>query len=108
MTQPRLKSKLIINAAVRLCNENGILATVVQLGDPDAGAIYLKVSGLNRYCVIFTQQRKTDGTLGWVKVSGEIAIHEAEADEYLERQMKYDNDIWILEIEDQKYRNPLA
>jgi GMP synthase (glutamine-hydrolysing) len=108
MTQPRLKSKLIINAAVRLCNENGILATVVQLGDPDAGAIYLKVSGLNRDCVIFTQQRTTDETLGWIKVSGERAIQEKEADEYLERQIKYDNDIWVLEIEDQQYRNPFA
>jgi GMP synthase (glutamine-hydrolysing) len=108
MTQPRLKSKLIINAAVRLCSENGLLATVVQLGDPDAGAIYLKVSGLNRDCVIFTQQRTADEKLGWVKVSGEMAIHEEEADEYLGRQIKYDNDIWILEIEDQKYRNPFA
>ena len=33
-------------------------------------------------------------------------LSETQAGEYLERQIKYDKDIWIIEIEDPKFRNP--
>ena len=106
MTQQRLKSKLIIDAAIRLCLEKAIPATVARRGDHNAGAIFLKVNGFGSGCVIYTQQQKIDETLHWIKTSGDDLISEIEADAYLERQIKYDNDLWVLEIEDRQHRNP--
>ena len=106
MTQQRLKSKLIIDAAIRLCLEKAIPATVARRGDHNAGAIFLKVNGFDSGCIIYTQQQKIDGTLHWIKTPGDNLITEIEADAYLERQIKYDNDLWVLEIEDRQHRNP--
>ena len=44
MDQARLKSKIIIDAIIRICNDRGLPVTVARLGDPDAGSIYIKVS----------------------------------------------------------------
>ena len=57
-------------------------------------------------CVIYTQQRQTNETVDWVKTPTKDILSETQADEYLERQIKYDKDIWIVEIEDPKFKNP--
>ena len=67
MNQARLKSKIVINAIIRICNERGLPATVARSGDPDAGNIYVKVSNIVYDCVIYSQQRQTNETVDWVK-----------------------------------------
>ena len=62
MDQARLKSKIIIDAIIRICSDRGLPATVVRLGDPDAGNIYIKVSNIVYDCLIYAQQRQTDET----------------------------------------------
>jgi GMP synthase (glutamine-hydrolysing) len=106
MDQARLKSKIIIDAIIRICSDRGLPATVVRLGDPDAGNIYIKVSNIVYDCLIYAQQRQTDETVKWVKTPTKDILSETQADAYLERQIKYDQDVWIVEIEDPKHRNP--
>ena len=106
MDQARLKSKIIIDAIIRICNDRGLPATVARLGDPDAGSIYIKVSNIVYDCLIYTQQRQTDETMKWVETPTKDILSETEADAYLERQIKYDEDVWVVEIEDPKHRNP--
>ena len=106
MDQARLKSKIIIDAIIRICSDRGLPATVVRLGDHDAGNIYIKVSNIVYDCLIYTQQRQTDETIKWVTTPSKNSLSETQADAYLERQIKYDQDVWIVEIEDPKHRNP--
>ena len=106
MHQPRLKSKIIIDAIIRICSDQGLPATVARLGDPDAGNIYIKVSNTVYDCLIYTQQRQIDETVKWVETPTKDILSETQADAYLERQIQYDQDIWIVEIEDPKHRNP--
>ena len=106
MPQARLKSKIIIDAIIRICSDRGLPVTVARLGDPDAGNIYIKVSNIVYDCLIYTQQKQTDETVKWVKTPTNNILSETQADAYLERQTKYDKDIWIVEVEDPKHRNP--
>ena len=106
MQQARLKSKIIIDAIIRICSDLGLPVTVARLGDPDAGNIYIKVSNIVYDCLIYTQQKQTDETVKWVKTPTNNILSETQADAYLERQTKYDKDIWIVEVEDPKHRNP--
>ena len=108
MSEPRLKSELQIQAAILASSEKGIPATVVRRGDPDAGIIFVKVFGGSLGCVIFNQLYDfQEDRLYWSKLTGDKPVEENEADKLLERQLNFDKDIWVLEVEDKLLRNPL-
>jgi hypothetical protein len=101
--QPRLKSGLFVRALIRRAEVAGAQAYVVRKGSEEAGAIFLKVSRLDGTCVVLNQARDGEGELVWARPLGETA-DDARAQAYLERQIKFDSDIWIVEIEDRQGR----
>ena len=106
MLQPRLKSKLLIQACIRLCSERGLPATVIKTGDPDAGMIFVKVNAQGLGCMVLSQAYDVQEELYWTKATGENPVEEQEADQLINRQIGYDQDVWVLEIEDKLLRNP--
>ena len=104
----RLKSRLRIQAAVRLCSAAGISAMVVARGDEDAGQILIKINRFEAGCEVLAEVRNQNGELVWMRGTGEALINEIDADAYLARQRQIDPDLWVLEIEDRDGRNPLA
>ena len=106
MTDPRLKSGMLIQAGVRMCSNRGVPAMVVRRGDPDGGAIYIKINRFENGCAVLSQVRMEKGRLGWLRATGAEPVTEADADKYIQRQAKYDPDLWVLEIEDRDGRNP--
>ena len=108
MSEPRLKSKLQIQAAILANSQKGISTTVIKRGDPDAGIIFVKVFGGTIGCVIFSQSYDfQEDRFYWSKLTGDKPVEEAEADRLIEKQVSFDQDIWVLEVEDKLLRNPL-
>jgi hypothetical protein len=103
---PRLKTELWVLATVRRCNVENVACTVARRGDRDAGAVLLKVNRFADGCTILTQSRALDGELVWTRGTGPSPVSEADADAYIERQIKRDPDLWVLEIEDRQNRQP--
>lgn len=108
MTEPKLKSKLWLQAAIRLCANDGIPATIVRKGDPDAGVILVKMNQLDLGCTVLTQVRDADGALAWMRGTGAEPVAEEKADAYIERQKSYDPDLWVIEVEDRQGRMPFG
>ncbi len=106
MDEPRLRSKLLVQAGVRLCSERGVAATVARRGDPDAGAVYVKLNLFERGCAVLNRARTGEGRMAWLRATGDAPVAEAEADAWLEREAGRDPDIWVLEVEDRAGRNP--
>ena len=100
--EARLKSGIWVKALIRRCDLAAIGVAVLARGDSDAGAILLKLNGRDTGCAVLAQTRKPDGTLVWMRATGAASVPEAEADAYIERQVKYDPDVWVLEIEDRR------
>lgn len=100
----RLKSELWVKAYIRRCQTEGAAAVLVRRGDADAGAIYIKVSGLDGTAQLFgpapagmegaREERR------WQPCLTREPAPEAEAEAYLRRQIEFDSDIWIVEVED--------
>ena len=93
-----------------MCDISHLPAYVVKRGDPDAGVIVLRLNRLDGTCHLFIQARTASGTLAWSKASGADAegrLADAEADAYIQRQRKFDPDLWVLEIEDPERRYAL-
>ena len=100
---PRLKSGLYIKAIIRRAEIEGAAAFVVRRGAEEAGAIFLKIARLDGTCTVLNQARRGDGELVWAKPLGE-ATDEPKAAAYFEKQIRFDPDLWILEIEDREGR----
>jgi hypothetical protein len=101
--QPRIKSAIQVKAIIRRAEVAGAQAFLVRRGQEDAGALFLKVSRLDGTFTVLNQARRGDGELIWTKPLGDSAAEDA-VGKYLERQLRFDPDLWILEIEDPQGR----
>jgi hypothetical protein len=103
--QPRLKAGIWVKAYMRRAELNGAAVYVVRRGDADAGTVLLKVNRLGVGCMVFTPTTGMDGNREWLRATGPGPVPEADADAYIARQLKYDPDIWVIEIEDRDGRH---
>ena len=99
----RLKSRFLVLALIRRCEVAGVPAMVVRSGAEEAGVIFLKVNRLNGTSLVLSPARRGDGERVWTKPLGDEADDTA-AENYFARQVKFDPDIWIVEIEDREGR----
>lgn len=107
----RLKSKLWVQAYLRLCQLNNAPAVVVRKGQADGGAIYIKISRLDDTIDLYTPAPAGLDAANarlWTLDETLTAASEDDAGAYLDRQIKYDPDIWIIEVEDRQGRHFLG
>ena len=100
--EPRLKTKVQVMAAVRLCAMHAIPITVARRGDEDAGTILVKLNQLERGITVLAQTRTALGDLAWLRATGAAPVAEADADAYIARQRGRDPDLWVIEIESER------
>ena len=100
---PKLKAAIQIKAIIRRAEVAGAQAFLVRRGAEEAGALFLKLSRLDGTFTVLNQARRGDGELVWTKPLGDSADDVA-ANGYLEKQVRFDPDLWILEIEDREGR----
>ena len=98
----QLKAEIRVQAWLRRCTVAGLMATVVRKGDGESGALFLKINGFGRGCVVYSGISTPSGDAGWHMATGPSPVAERDADAYLARQTTYDADLWIVEIEDPK------
>ncbi len=80
----------------------GLMATVVRKGDEEAGALILKINRFASGCDVYVGATAEDGSPGWMLAAGGAGTAESDADAYIARQVTYDADLWVIEIEDPK------
>lgn len=106
MTEPKLKAKLFVHAAIRRCGTENIPAFVVRKGDEDAGTVLVKLNRGAAGCEVFTQVRDHEGRLAWMRATGPDPVPEDKADAYVSRARDIDYDLWVIEVEDRDGRVP--
>lgn len=103
MPMPRLKAGIFVRALIRRVQVAGASAFVVRSGIEEAGAIILKIAKLDGTVLVLNQVRDAKGELAWAQpLSG--WIDEKRASEWCDKQVKFDPDLWIVEIEDREGR----
>lgn len=100
---PRLKAGIFVRALMRRADVAGASAFIVRKGAEDAGAVVLAVSRLDGTCLILNQARDGKGHLVWARPLGDWS-EEPRARSWLDKQIKFDPDLWIVEIEDREGR----
>jgi hypothetical protein len=108
----RIKSEIWVRAYLRRCQAQGIPVVIVRRGDEAAGAIFICVDRLDG--TVFLYGPAPAGLTGseterrWVSCFGARAVSPMELKVYLERQRKFDPDLWIIEVEDKAGRHFLG
>ena len=100
---PRLKAGIFVRALIRRVEVNGASAFVVRSGSEEAGAIILKISKLNGAVLVLNQARNAKGELVWAQALGGWS-EDARAAAWCDKQVRFDPDLWIVEIEDREGR----
>jgi hypothetical protein len=107
----RLKSGIWVAAYLRRCFIEGAFGAVRRRGAEEAGAIFIKVTRLDGTADIygpapqaaFEESQPVDRVFSpGLKV---LPAPEADVEAYLERQVRFDPDLWIVEIEDRGGRH---
>lgn len=81
-------------------------------GDDDAGAIFIKVVRQDQMVAVFSPAPAglddSDFDRRWVERFDQGFVPDAEAEAMLEREVRFDSDVWIVEIEDRQGRHFLG
>ena len=94
-----LHTEFWVQALIRRANLEGALAVQTRKGDPQAGAVLVRVwnsrAGEER---LFAEALDASGGTRWIEATPERT---AEAHlGYIERAIRRDPDLWIVDIED--------
>jgi hypothetical protein len=100
---PRLKAGIFVRALLRRVQVVGASAFVVRSGAEEAGAIILKIAKLDGTVLVLNQVRDAKGELAWAQPLASWT-DEKRATEWCDKQVKFDPDLWIVEIEDREGR----
>ncbi len=101
---PRLNADFWVQAYLTRLRLADIPAFVTAKGDPTAGNIMVKLNTLDGKAQAFQRSFDASGARIWITLS---EGPDAEVEESLAHQRKFDPDIWIIEVEDRNGRHLL-
>jgi hypothetical protein len=110
----RLKTALWVAAYLRRCHVEGVAAVVRRRGAEEAGAIFVRIDRLNGTSDLFAPAPQSefdsarDTDRAFSQSLKEQPASDAAVEAYLAREMKFDPDVWIIEVEDRAGRNFLG
>lgn len=92
---------------MRRLNAEGVPYYITQKGAYAGGLVLLKINMLGEGCLLLTQQRDFEtNKLGWANALEHEMVEESDADDYIQRAVSRDPDLWVIEVEDREKRNP--
>ena len=105
----RLKTELWVKAYIRRRQSAGAFAAVVAHGHDDAGSILIKISKLDGQAALFGPapmsfdgDGRDDGERRFARLHDEEWTAERTVDGLIARQRSYDEDLWVIEVEDRR------
>ncbi len=106
----RLKSAIWVAAYLRRCQTEGIFGAVRKRGAEEAGAVFVKVALLDGSAMLYAPAPQTvyDDSRPVERLfvaTSPQPVPEASVEERLAREIRFDQDVWIVETEDRAGRH---
>lgn len=108
----RLKSGIWVAGYLRRCNVEGLFAAVRRRGAEEAGAVFIVINRLDGTATLygpapqssFDEAQPADRMFTAV-LGGQSPVPEKDIEARLGRELKFDPDIWVVEVEDREGRH---
>lgn len=97
MAEARVKAGFWVSAALRLGFQDGRSGAVLRKGDADAGGILVVLRSAAGCCVL--SQVSMEDSRAWMRATGPEPVTQEAADAYIERQVRRDPDLWVVEFD---------
>ncbi len=108
----RLKSGIWVAAYVRRCHIEGVFAAVRRRGADEAGAVFITINRLDGTGTLYSpapqaafDEAKPAERIFTIMLGREGPVAEADIEARLLREIRYDPDLWIVEVEDRAGRH---
>jgi hypothetical protein len=108
----RLKSGIWVAAYVRRCHIEGAFTAVRRRGAEEAGAIFIKISRLDGVGTLYGpapqavfDDAQPAGRIFTVVLGRDAPAPDADIEARLVREIRFDPDVWIVEVEDRAGRH---
>lgn len=106
-TEARLPTGLWVEIHLRNLEAVGTYYYYIQKGNHASGLLLLKLNSTKGQISLLEQERNFEtGKLEWVNALNEDHPAESAADEYIQRAIARDPDLWVIEVEDPELKNP--
>ena len=102
----RVKSGLLVSAALRHANIMLIDCVLERRGDADAGAIFVHIDALDGRHKLLARSLNFEGEYEWHIITNSEWVDAEAAATRLSAEMKMDQDAFIVSVCDAKARNP--
>ena len=102
----RLKSAILVSAALRYADKEMIDCVLVHRGDADAGAIFVHIDALDGRHQILARNLDSDGRYNWQVITSTEWVDADAAKNRLDRELVLDPDAFVVEVSDAAARNP--
>jgi hypothetical protein len=105
----RLKTAIWVAAYIRRCGVEGASAALRRRGAEEAGAIFVKINRLDGTAELFGPapqsafEASTPSDRAFTRCMP--VRPEADVETYLAREIRFDPDVWIVEVEDRAGRH---
>lgn len=105
----RLRTDFFVAALIRRAETHGAVAMLRRRGAAEAGAIFIKLDRLDGCAAVFGPAPQSEDMPHGVdrlfaRVHAEEWLDPADAEARLKREITFDPDLWIVEIEDRSGR----
>lgn len=107
----RLRSDIWVAAYLRRCGAEGISAALRRRGASDAGAIFVRIDRLDGRSALYGPAPSAWGTepergveRTFMRMHVSEWIDDQDVEKRLNRELSFDPDIWIVEVEDREGR----
>lgn len=107
----RLKAGIWVAAYLRRCHVEGAYAVVRRRGADEAGAVFVKIDRLDGTSDLYGPAPQTafdeahPVERAFIACLKEQPASDAAVEAYLASQLRFDPDIWIIEVEDRQGRH---
>ena len=105
----RLRADIWVAAYLRRCAVEGAVATLRRRGAAEAGAIFVKIDRLDGRAALYAPAPQSEvAERGverlWARAHKDEWIEPDAVDKRLAREIAFDPDLWIIEVEDRQGR----
>jgi len=104
----RLRSDFWVSAYIRRCEVEGAAAMLRRRGAAEAGAIFVKIDRLDASARLYAPAPQSEMAEGiermWTRAHREEWLESALVEQRIAREIKFDPDLWLIEVEDRQGR----